>query len=318
MIEVIEAGRLTSIQDRGRPGLERFGVPPGGAADWFAAAVANRLVGNQGHAALLEVTAIGPTLRFHRDATIGISGGEHSVFEESAKALSWRTSGIPAGSLLRFGQVGPGFRSYIAIRGGIDVPIVLASRSLCARGGFGGGFGRPLRTGDLLAVGDLTAAEPMTQAWPSSHRLANRGPWEVRVIAGPHTEAFGPDALDRLSNTACLVTPAIDRMGLRLQTPALHLQPHEIVTTPVCAGAIQLTPSGELIVLLADHPTTGGYPVIATTISADLPLLAQARPGDTVRFRRVDASTAAMARRRLLDWLKLGGENSYDLSERLN
>jgi allophanate hydrolase subunit 2 len=125
----------------------------------------------------------------------------------------------------------------------------------------------------------------------------------VRVIAGPQHDAFAGDALDRLGATACRVTPEIDRMGLRLDTPALRLQPQEILTVPMTAGAIQVTPSGGLIVLHVDHQSTGGYPVIATVISADLPLLAQARPGDTVRFRAVDAAEAGRAHRRLTGWL---------------
>jgi allophanate hydrolase subunit 2 len=127
----------------------------------------------------------------------------------------------------------------------------------------------------------------------------------VRVIAGPQDDAFLPDALERLSATACRVTPEIDRMGLRLETPGLRLQPREILTVPMTAGGIQVTRSGGLIVLHVDHQTTGGYPVIATVISADLPMLAQARPGDTVRFRVADADEAARARRRLDDWLEL-------------
>ncbi|TME46080.1 MAG: biotin-dependent carboxyltransferase family protein [Chloroflexi bacterium] len=116
-------------------------------------------------------------------------------------------------------------------------------------------------------------------------------------------DAFPADALTRLEATACLITPAVDRMGLRIATPGLHLRGDEILTTPMTAGALQVTPSGQLIALLVDHPTTGGYPVIATVITADIPLLAQARPGETIRFRQVDRPTAASALRRLTDWL---------------
>lgn len=298
MIEVIEPGRLTTIQDRGRPGLERFGIPSGGVADWFAAAVANRIVGNHRDAALLECTAAGPTLRFDADAVVVVTGGH------SAGAANWQPVTIARGSSLAVGTIAPGLRTYIAVRGGIDVPLVLGSRSFCQRGTFGGGFGRPLAKGDGISIGRIAELEPLSTPWPESHRLPARGPWEVRVIAGPQEEAFAADALQRLGATACRVTPEIDRMGLRLDTPALRLQPQEILTVPMTAGAIQVTPSGGLIVLHVDHQSTGGYPVIATVISADLPLLAQARPGDTVRFREVDADEAARARRRLSGWLK--------------
>ena len=299
MIAVVEGGRWTTVQDRGRPGLDRFGIPSGGAADWFAATVANRIVGNLEDAALLECTAAGPTLRFATDAVIALTGGQPTG------AATWQPVQIARGSTLAVGSIAPGLRTYIAIRGGIDVPPVLGSRSFCQRGAFGGGFGRPLAAGDAVAVGQMADLEPMSGPWPESHRLPARGPWEVRVIAGPQEQAFSADALQRLTATACRITPEIDRMGLRMETPGLHLQPPETLTLPVTAGAIQVTPSGGLIVLHVDHQSTGGYPVIATVISADLPLLAQARPGDTVRFRRVDQAEAARAHRRLTGWLEL-------------
>lgn len=299
MIEVVDPGRYATVQDRGRPGFERFGIPPGGVADWFSAAIANRLVGNLTDAALIECAAAGPTLRFERDATIAITGGDCP----DAGLPNWRAEHIDAGSTLRIGKLLSGLRAYVAIRGGIDVPVILGSRSLCAAGAFGGGFGRPLQERDRLAIGGLAESAALEEAWPGSHRLPTTGPWEIHVIAGPHRDAFDPSALRRLTITACLVTPALDRMGVRLDTPALHLDGAEILTAPMTAGAIQVTPSGELIALLADHPTTGGYPVIATVITADLPLLAQARPGDTVRFREVTLAEAARAQRRLTGWL---------------
>ncbi|HVS07190.1 MAG TPA: biotin-dependent carboxyltransferase family protein [Candidatus Dormibacteraeota bacterium] len=298
-MEVIEPGRWTTIQDRGRPGLERFGIPSGGAADWFAAAVANRIVGNHEDAALLECTAAGPTLRFDSDAIVAVTGGQ------SAGVANWQAVPISRGSNLAVGAIAPGLRTYLAIRGGIDVPLVLGSRSFCQRGAFGGGFGRPLAKADALAIGRMAELEPMTTPWPESHRLPARGPWEVRVIPGPQRDVCSTDAIQRLGATACRVTPEIDRMGLRVETPGLRLQAKEILTVPMTAGAIQVTPSGGLIVLHVDHQSTGGYPVIATVISADLALLAQARPGDTVRFRSVDQAEAARAWRRLTGWLEL-------------
>jgi antagonist of KipI len=299
MIEVTNRGRWITIQDRGRPGLERFGIPAGGAADWFAARVANELVGNQPDAALLECTATGPTLRFDDEGMAAVTGGQ------AASVADWQAVHLARGSTLAVGAIAPGLRTYVAIRGGIGVPSVLGSRSFCQRGMFGGGFGRPLAVGDRLPIGQVVAHEPMLSPWPASHRLPLRGPWEVRVLAGPQTDAFAGDALERLAATACRVTPEIDRMGLRLETPGLRLQPQEILTVPITAGAIQVIPSGGLIVLHVDHQTTGGYPVIATVISADLPLLAQARPGDTVRFRPVDREEAARAWRRVSGWLDL-------------
>jgi len=297
VIEVIAPGRWTTIQDQGRPGLERFGIPIGGVADWFSSTAANRLVGNHPGAALIESTSIGPSLRFETDAIVAVTGGD------CADTATWRPQPIVAGKTLELGAITPGLRAYVAVRGGVDVPVILGSRSFCQRGAFGGGFGRPLAAGDQLGVSDMTDCEPANKPWPVSHRLPLSGPWEVRAIAGPHLDAFAADAVVRLGNTACRVTRDIDRMGMRLETPALRLRPAEIITTPVTAGAVQVTPSGGLIVLMVDHQTTGGYPVIATVVTADLPLLAQARPGDTVRFLIVDLPEAARARRRLDDWL---------------
>jgi antagonist of KipI len=298
VIEVLEAGRWTTIQDRGRQGFERFGIPRGGAADWYAASVANRLVGNGPDAALLECTASGPALRFHDDSVVAVTGGQ------TADAAGWRATRVTSGASLEVGAIGPGLRAYIAVCGGIDGPDVLGSRSFCQRGAFGGGFNRPLADGDRLAIGDARRGQPLADEWPRSHRLPLRGPWEVRAIPGPHQDAFDHTALHRLMATACRVTPQVDRMGMRIATPGLRLQAAEILTTPVTSGAIQVTPSGELIALLVDHQTTGGYPVIATVINADLPLLAQARPGETIRFRAVDDAEAARATRRLTDWLQ--------------
>ncbi|HXN04984.1 MAG TPA: biotin-dependent carboxyltransferase family protein [Candidatus Acidoferrum sp.] len=299
MIEIVDAGRWTTIQDRGRPGLERFGVPSGGAADWFAARVANELVGNRPDAALIECTASGPTLRLDIDRVVAVTGGR------AVSAVDWQAVRVARASSLAIGTIGPGLRTYVAIRGGIDVQVVLGGRSFCQLGPFGGGFGRPLAAGDRLRIGEMVGHEPATAPWPPLHRLPQRGPWEVRAIAGPQTDAFAGDALERLSATACRVTPAIDRMGLRLDTPGLRLQSEEILTVPMTAGAIQVTPSGGFIVLHVDHQTSGGYPAIATVISADLPLLAQARPGDTVRFRIVDSTDAARAWRRISGWLEI-------------
>src|ERR1700694_108198 len=299
VIEVIDGGRWTTIQDRRRPGLERVGIPPGGAADWFAARVAHDLVGNRPDAALIECTATGPTLRFDADGVIAVAGGR------VAATADWRAVRVARGSSFAVGTIAPGLRTYIAFRGGINVPSVLGSRSFCQLGTFGGGFARALAAGDRLPIDQAVGQEPVFEPWPPSHRLTVRGPWEVRVIAGPQADGFDDEALERLGAIACRVTPEIDRMGLRLETPGLRLQSREILTVPMTAGAIQVTPSGGLIALHVDHPTSGGYPVIATVITADLPLLAQAPTGGAGRFRIVDSTEAARAWRRLSGWLEL-------------
>ncbi len=296
MIDVLDGG-WTAIQDRGRPGHEREGIPPGGCLDRFASAVANRLVGNDPAAALLECASRGPSLRFGQDTVVALTGADCEA------GSGWRAHHLQAGGTLTVGRIGPGLRCYIAFRGGIDVPLVLGSRCLSERGSFGGGFGRRLRAGDRLSPGRMVAGDPLPNPWPATHRLPMSGPWEVRAIAGPHPESFAHRDVKRFFETAFLITPAVDRMGMRLTAASLRLHPNEILSTPVSEGAVQVTPSGEVIVLLADHPTTGGYPVIATVISADLPLLAQARPGETVRFRTASLTEARRARERLAGWL---------------
>jgi biotin-dependent carboxylase-like uncharacterized protein len=276
--------------------MERYGISPGGPVDWFAARVANRLAGNREEAALLECTLQAPTLRFLRAATVAATGANPQG------VTAWAVQSVDSGALIDLGRIGPGLRTYVAIRGGLDVDAVLGSRALCQLGRFGGGFGRRLQAADRIPIGTEIAGDP-TAAWPGAHRLPMTGPWEVRVMTGPHGDAFPRDALLRLSGTALLVTPRIDRIGMRLRAPGFRLRASEIVTTGVPEGAIQVTPSGELIVLLAEHPTTGGYPVIATVIRADLPLVAQARPGDTIHLRLVGRDEAARARRRLDEWI---------------
>jgi antagonist of KipI len=318
VIEVLSGGTWTTIQDRGRPGWERLGVSPGGPADWFSAAAANALVGNDPDAALLECTLIGPTLRFRRGAMVALMGGETATSENGIAFP------VAAGAALKIGRVQRGLRTYLAVRGGIAVPRVMGSRAFSQLGGFGGGFGRPLQAGDELPIGKATPERPpplplpegrglplvpegegnVHREWSTGHRLPLVGPWEVRAMAGPHGDAFGTDDFARFLNTAFRVTPRADRMGMRLQASGLRLHPLEILTTPVTQGAVQLTPSGEAIVLLAEHQTTGGYPVIATVISADWPLLGQARPGDTIHFREASLAEAQRARGRLDGWLR--------------
>jgi biotin-dependent carboxylase-like uncharacterized protein len=303
VIEIVDPGRHLSVQDLGRSGLERFGIPRGGAADWFSARAANRLLGNPDDAALLEYTGVGPTLMFYDGAIVAITGAGCDGLDGWTAGAAWRAHAVSGHTMLALGRLSPGFRGYLAISGGIGTPLVLGSRSLCDRGHFGGGYGRPLRHGDPLPIGSTVRDLPPRAIWPPAHRLPLQAPWELRVIAGPHGDAFAANALVDLEAIACVITPAVDRMGLRIETPGLRLRAEEILTTPVTAGAIQVTPSGQLIALLVDHPTTGGYPVIATVITADIPLLAQAKPGDTIRFRLVDQRVAASALRRLTDWL---------------
>jgi KipI family sensor histidine kinase inhibitor len=305
-IEVLAPGPLTTVQDLGRPGLAHLGVPGSGAADSASLQLANRLVRNPAGAAGLEVTLGRLVLRFDSAAVVAVAGapvrlaletpsdhgpgGDHQPAHGTAFA-------VPAGSVLRIGPPAVGLRSYLAVAGGIDVPPVLGSRSTDRLSGLGPS---PLRPGDRLAVG--RARSPILM--PPDHRpdtavpTAAADPVPLRVIPGPRDDWFTPDALATLTADSYQVTQASDRTGLRLVGPALLRspgRPGELPSEGVAAGSLQVTHDGQPVLLLADHPTTGGYPVIAVVATADLDLAAQLRPGQRVRFAisRADQPTSS-------------------------
>ena len=302
-IEVVAPGLLTSVQDLGRWGYARYGVPTAGAMDSFAARAANLLVGNAPDAAVLEVTLAGPALRFRRACLVAATGADLSPHVDQAAIPGWTACAVQAGAVLRFGKRRVGLRSYLAVGGGIDVPRVLGSRSTYLRGGFGGHHGRALQAGDLLAVGP---AQPECARLagrclpPASRPRYSRAP-TVRVVLGPHDDRFPAAALAAFLSAAWAVGPASDRMGYRLQGPTLaRHEPADLISMGMPLGGIQVPGDGQPIVLLYDHQTTGGYPLIATVIQADLPLLAQLAPGDTVRFQAVSVEEGQAAYRAML------------------
>jgi biotin-dependent carboxylase-like uncharacterized protein len=266
MIEVIDPGLLTTVQDGGRPGLAHLGVPPSGAVDARAFALGNMLVGNPPGAAALEATLIGPRLRFDRPMIVALTGAcEPRVLE---------TTELPAVPCV------DGARLYVAVRGGVDVEPVLGSRSSDLLTGLGP---LPLRAGDRLAVGP----EPDR---PPPRASASAAPMRrtLRVIPGPRDDWFVAGALERLCSAAWTVTPAANRVGVKLDGPELGwASGEELRSEGLVTGALQVPSGGRPILLLNDHPTTGGYPVIAVVHSDDLPYAGQLRPGDVVRFRGV-------------------------------
>jgi antagonist of KipI len=291
---------LTTVQDLGRRGFRASGVPLGGAADPLALRVANLLVGNAEDAAGLEFTLFGPELVFSRDTLVAAGGGDFGGLP------LWQPTIIRAGETLRFGSARLGCRGYLAIAGGIDVPQVLGSASTLLRAGFGGLNGRALRGGDTLALCEI--ARRVTGHWHLDPRIlpAYSTSPVVRVVPGAQAGEFG----GQLSAGEFKVTPQSDRMGARLAGPALkRASQAELVSATVVPGTIQMPPDGQPIVLLADAQTIGGYPQVAHVIGVDLPLVAQLRPGDTVRFREVtlaEAHDAAHARERAVGLLREG------------
>ncbi len=292
-IEVVEPGFLTSVQDAfGRADWRHVGVPVGGAADQWNARLANRLVGNPDGSALLEMTLLGPTLRFTARFRIALTGALSATLD-GLPVTSNVAQQVRPGTLLRVGR-GEGARGYLAIGGGLAIAPVLGSPATDLRTGFGGLGGRALRAGDSLPVHQPTLGpgHRWLGAWPT-------GP--IRVVAGPHADGFATDALTGGGDWR--VGPAADRTGVRLEGPPLATASGEVPTMGLPLGAIQVPRDGRPIVMLADRPVTGGYPVPAVVIGADAGRVGQLRPGDEVRFRSVSLEEARSALRRAEDEL---------------
>jgi biotin-dependent carboxylase-like uncharacterized protein len=270
---------MTTVQDRGRPGLAHLGIPPSGALDRRALELGNRLVGNPPTGAGLEFTLAGPRLRFAGDAVVALTGAPVEASVDDRPVGLNGPIHICRGQELRLGTASRGLRGYLAVRGGIDVEPVLQSRSTDLLTG----LGPPrLRDGDELPVGTPTLPMPGVDLAPVRHPVPEP---VLRVVLGPRTELFCTQAVDRLLSSGFVAGEQSNRIGLRLHGPALErARPGELLSEGVMTGALQVPGDGQPILLLADHPTTGGYPVIAVVIAADLPLAAQVRPGMTVRF----------------------------------
>ncbi|MGH2357650.1 MAG: biotin-dependent carboxyltransferase family protein [Candidatus Limnocylindria bacterium] len=294
-VEVLEPGLLTTVQDAtGRPAWRRYGVPVSGAADPFSARLANRLVGNPDDAALLEITLLGPTLRFAAPVAIALAGADLGASLDQRPLHPRVAVRTDAGTTLRFSGSDRGARSYLAFGGGVDVPVVLGSRATDLRSGFGGFDGRALRAGDRLLLGS-SGGMPLLRARTPLDRDG-----AIRVLAGPHPNRFATDALDRLSATAWTVSPAADRAGVRLEgEPIRHASRDaaEVAPMGLPLGAIQVPPDGQPIVMLADRPVTGGYAVLACVARADIGRVAQLVTGDVVRFGLVTPHAALAALR---------------------
>jgi biotin-dependent carboxylase-like uncharacterized protein len=285
VIEVVEPGLLTSVQTpSGRIGWRHLGVPVGGAADAWSARLANRLVGNPDDAALLEITLIGPTLRLGTLAFVAVTGGRFEATLDGVPVPVFAAHGAKPGSTLRIGG-GDGARAYLAVGGGILVPQLLGSAATDLRSGFGGHEGRALRAGDRLTLG--RAGDDVTRRW-TGHPVS--GP--IRIVPGPHHDHVPPDALTRNRWAA---STAADRTGVRMEGTHLPTTGTEVPSMGLPLGAIQVPPDGLPIVMLADRPVTGGYPVPACVIRADVGRIAQLRPGDPVQFASVSLEEARQA-----------------------
>jgi biotin-dependent carboxylase-like uncharacterized protein len=277
MLVVLRAGPMTTVQDRGRPGLAHLGVPPSGAADRDALDLGNRVVGNPPDAAALETTLIGPALRFDAPAVVALTGAGVDATLAGRRVAAATPFAAAAGDVLDVGRAVRGARAYVCLRGGIDAERTLGSASTDLLTGLGP---PPLRDGDVLRVGP----EPEAPAAPAAARALPDEP-VLRVRLGPRDDWFEPAAAETLVSAAWRVSPASNRVGARLEGPRLErLADEELLSEGVATGSLQVPPSGQPILLLVDHPTTGGYPVIAVVAADDIPLAGQLAPGTSVRF----------------------------------
>ncbi len=296
MLQVLDPGLFTTVQDLGRYGFQQYGVTTGGAMDPLALRAANVLVGNAPDEAGLEITFTGPRLYALDKCLIAVTGARFDLtIDENPMPLDAALF-VRAGSTIEFGTRHSGARAYLAIGGGIDVPLVLNSRSTDVRGHFGGIEGRALRVGDRLTPRLITFRHSRAGHMLSS-RLAEyyRERSAIRIIWGPHDEYFDDGSRRVMVEPEFEVTELSDRMGLRLRGFPISRAAGELLSCGVTRGAIQVPADGQPIILMADHQTTGGYPIIATVIRADLPLLAQKIAGDTIAFTAVTHNEARQA-----------------------
>ncbi|GGO69423.1 biotin-dependent carboxyltransferase family protein [Nocardioides deserti] len=275
-LQVLAAGHLTTVQDRGRPGWASLGVPRAGALDAPAADLANRLVGNPADAAVLEVSLGGLAVRTDRDCWVAVTGAEGPVTVDDLPRGHARPERLRAGALLEVGTPWRGVRSYVAVAGGIAVEPVLGSRSTDTLAW----VGPPrVQAGAVLPVGE-PAGPPAPLDTPRPGR-----PRTLRLHPGPRADWFAGDPIAAMCHAAYTVEEASNRVGLRLAGPPLErVRTGELASEGMVLGAVQVPPSGQPVVFLADHPVTGGYPVVAVVDPADLWICAQLRPGDEVRF----------------------------------
>lgn len=307
MIEVVEGGLSTTVQDEGRFGLYHLGMPPSGALDGFSYRAANLLVGNDEGAAVLEATLHGPTLRFQRDGLIAITGADLPPRLDGQDVPAWTALAVRAGQVLSFDYLKGGARAYIAVAGGIDVPVRFGSRSTYALCRIGGHEGRPIAAGDVLACFEPTGPAQPGRSLAEGLRPTFARDWELRVVMGLCDYRLSTDGRAAFLETAWKVTPSSDRIGYRYRGGELAFEPRDqpfgagsdpsnVVDVGYPVGSIQVPGGNEPICLLNDAVTGGGYVTIGTVISADRDVLAQTRTHDVTRFRAVELDEALAAR----------------------
>jgi antagonist of KipI len=294
-VYVLRPGLQTTVQDLGRWGWQSQGVPVAGPMDLFSHRLANALVGNPRMAATLEIALIGPEIEFDDERVVAVTGAEFAVTVNNSVAPHTRPFVVAPGSLLRFGERSRGARAYLAVDGGFDVPLVLGSRSTHVSSCTGGCAGRALLRGDRIPLGQPN----------NRHTRIRTGvyldhpfvlPAVVRVLPGPDRDRFDANAVDALQSEPYAVYGESDRIGFRLTGPRIqHSHGSDIISDATPVGSLQVPGSGQPLLLMADRQTTGGYPKIATVITADIGIAGQAAPGDRLSFRICTPAVALSA-----------------------
>jgi antagonist of KipI len=307
-LEVIDVNGLATIQDSSRKGWRRFGVPTSGPMDVFAFRAANALAGNPSNFAVVEIGLGDMTFRALQDCVIAVAGAGYKLSIYLWEFSLWSSFFVRSGWTIRFNKMEDGMWAYLAIAGGIQTPPSLGSRSTYLRGAFGGLEGRPLRTGDRIATGKpLYALDSLAaRTLPIEARPSYSDSPIIDIIMGPQTKYFEDKSIETFLSSGYSISLTSDRMGYRLEGPVLtHRSNAELISEGITFGAIQVPASGQPIVMMADCPTTGGYPKIGAVASADLPLLAQCVPNKSkFRFQETTVAKAQKKYRRLMNSLE--------------
>ena len=289
-LHILNPGPLTTVQDAGRFGYMASGIGPSGAMDTEAYEAACLLCGGSKGAAVLEATLLGPSILFEGDGVLTLTGADMGARLDGAPLETYRAYPVKDGQTLVMSVSRDGCRSYIAVSGGIDVPVVMGSRSTNLKCQMGGIEGRALKKGDVLPVLDAVPAESVKRCIQKPDFAQSV---TVRVIPGPQDDLFTEKGLETLWNSSYHVSTSSDRMGLRLDGPSVEtVSGSDIVSDGIAFGSIQVTSAGQPIILMADRQTTGGYAKVGTVCSLDLPKLAQLKPGGEVRMRPITVQEA--------------------------
>lgn len=292
-IRILNGGFLTTVQDMGRYGSQETGMAVSGVMDTRAAALADILVGNDENEAVLEVTMMGPIMEFTEDELIAVTGGDLGAKVDGNPLPRYEAVLIKAGQTVSFGGMYGGSRAYMAFAGGLDVPVVMGSRSTNLKAKIGGIEGRKLGAGDEIGFRSPKTWLPnmaarkllLPELFSREHTL--------RVVMGPQDDCFTEEGISTFLGSAYTISNEYDRMGCRMEGPVIaHKNGGDIITDGISFGAVQVPSHGNPIVMMADHQTTGGYTKIANVISVDLPVLAQCMPGMKIHFEKVTVDEA--------------------------